>query len=159
MKHIQLTQGKHTIVDDEDFEYLNRYKWHAKFCNGGWYAIYAFWHGGRSYEIRMHRVLTLAPVGVLVDHRNFDSLDNRKQNLRLCNHQQSQFHRRSSNNSKSKYKGVSWHKGGKKWQSAIKHNRKSYHIGTFGNEIDAAKAYDSKAKEVFGEFAYLNFGE
>ena len=63
----------------------------------------------------------------------------------------------SSKVGSSKYKGVTWHKMGKKWVAAIQLNRKQYHLGHFSNEIDAARAYDEKAKELHGEFAYLNF--
>ena len=59
----------------------------------------------------------------------------------------------------SKYKGVYWHKKDKRWQAQIGENKKRTYIGSYTNEMDAARAYDKKAKELHGEFARLNFPE
>ena len=56
----------------------------------------------------------------------------------------------------SRYKGVSWHKGAKKWHSQIVKNGISIYLGLFTNELKAALAYNEKAVELFGDFAYLN---
>ena len=62
-------------------------------------------------------------------------------------------------NSSSKYKGVSWNKANKRFLATISCDGKTYHLGTFKDEIEAAKAYDKKAKQLFEEFAYLHFQE
>jgi len=93
----------------------------------------------------------------LVDHKNGNGLDNQKNNLRNCTNQQNHMNRRPKKNCTSKFKGVCRFKKDLKWTAVIKFNRKQIYIGIFGNEEDAAKAYDKKAKELFGEFAYLNF--
>jgi len=63
----------------------------------------------------------------------------------------------STASSTSKYKGVCWDKRNKKWGVTIQANKKKYHLGYFKDEIDAAKAYDKKAKKLHGQFACLNF--
>ncbi len=158
MKYIELTQGKRAIVDDEDFERINRWKWFAnKMRDGTYYAgrtkIFA---DGSKLHLKMHRIIMNAPRSVQVDHRDHDTLDNRKLNMRLCTSAQNAANRRPGNNGSSKYKGVSWWKRGEKWQSYIKHNYKKRWLGYFVNEIDAARAYDVAAKRLFGEFAWLN---
>ena len=63
----------------------------------------------------------------------------------------------SDKGSSSRFKGVSWGKSDNKWISAICVNQQRFRIGAFANELDAARAYDAKAREMFGEFARLNF--
>ena len=157
MKKIPLTQGQYAIIDDEDYDRVAQYKWRAVWGGRCFYAVHMFWNKGKRYEIRMHRFIMNAPKSILVDHRNYDGLDNRKENLRLCSHSQSQYHRRSCNKGTSRFKGVSLRKKNKKWQAQIKHNKKSIWIGEFIDEAEAAEAYDEKARELFGEFAHLNY--
>ena len=59
-------------------------------------------------------------------------------------------------NTSSKYKGVSWHKRIKRWSAKINYRKQAIHLGYFKDEIDAAKAYNAKAIELFGEYACLN---
>ena len=152
---IPLTQGKFAIVDAEDYDRLNRYQWHACKCKSTYYACRV--EGGKT--IRMHREIMHAPKGVIVDHINHNGLDNRKGNLRLCTHAQNCYNQRASSTGTSKYKGVCWHKCNRKWIARIRCDGKFYNLGDFENEIEAAKAYDDKAVELFGEFACPNFPE
>jgi len=107
----------------------------------------------------MHREIMNAPKGLDVDHIDGNGLNNRKSNLRLCTHAENVHNSRPMRNGSSKYKGVCWHKTYKKWYSSIGKTGKRFYLGRFDNEIDAALAYDKKAKELFGEFAYLNFAK
>lgn len=154
-KLIPLTQDKFAIVDAEDYDRLCKNKWHASKEGQTYYA-----KRKRSYKrISMHRVILSAPPGLEVDHINHNGLDNRKSNLRLCTHAENNRNRRPCTrpNQGSKYKGVSFIKKANLFVAAIRCNGKYYHLGRFKNETDAAKAYDKKAKELFGEFSYLNF--
>lgn len=159
MKKIPLTQGKQAIVDDEDYGRLKQYKWHCLKQPVNFYAVRSKKKGRNQTQLRMHRLIMGAPVGMDVDHRNHDGLDNRKCNLRLCTRQQNHRNRRKRKKCSSIYKGVCWDKVCNKWKSYIMKSYKSHHIGYFGAEFDAAKSYDAKAKELFGEFAKLNFPE
>ena len=106
----------------------------------------------------MHRLILKAEKGQVCDHINHNGLDNRRKNLRLCTNSQNFGNQRKRPNKSSIYKGVCFYKRDSKWQVGIECNYKKYYLGRFDNEIEAAKVYDKKAAELFGEFAYTNFG-
>jgi hypothetical protein len=93
----------------------------------------------------------------LVDHRNRNGLDNRRENLRPSTNSQNLGNRIGSPNSSSKYKGVHWDSTRGKWRTQAQHDGKTYRLGRFDSEEEAAAAYDRKALELWGEFALLNF--
>jgi len=106
----------------------------------------------------MHREITKAPPGLLIDHINTDSLDNRKANLRLATPSQNSCNtRRDKSNTYSRYRGVSFSKRKQKWFAAIRTDGKKLWLGYFDNEIDAAKAYDNAARIYHKDFARTNF--
>lgn len=154
MKRIPLTQGKFAIVDDEDYEWLNQWKWTLNRCGKDGKYLYAG-REANGKQIRMHRqILGLTKNDPeMADHINHNGLDNRKCNVRICSNQQNQANSKRKNVGSSKYLGVRWHNN--KWAASI--GKKRSHIGYYKNEIDAAKAYDKKAKELFGEYAHTNF--
>jgi hypothetical protein len=145
---IPLTQGKFTLVDNADYEWLNKHKWYV---NHG-YAVSGF-----PVRLRMHRlILGLDKTDSReCDHINGNKLDNRRFNLRICNKSQNQQNRISRTGS-SKYKGVTRHKKTGRWQAQIRHQGKRYYLGLYINEVEAAQAYNERAKKLFGEFARLN---
>ncbi len=151
-KLISLTQNKFTIVDNEDFERLNQYSWSAdkKEC-----TCYAKHNAGKRH-ILMHREILKAKKGQDIDHINHNGLDNRKCNLRFCTPSQNHRNQKPSKGGTSCYKGVSRHKKNSKWQVHIWLNGKNNYLGCYDNEIKAAKVYDKKALELFGEFACVN---
>lgn len=145
-KLIPLTQGKYAMVDNEDFDRVKDINWH--FTKQGYAS---------SYTVGlMHRFIMNAPDNLDIDHIYHDKLDNRKSQLRLAKHCQNMSNSRHRKGT-SKYKGVNWDITKNKWVSGIMLNYKRIHIGYFTDEEEAAKAYDKKALELFGEFAYLNF--
>lgn len=151
MKNIKLNTGQIAIVDDEDFEWLNKCKW---YFGSHKYA------GRGKYLKRMHvdimKKHNLYKNGLEVDHINRNGLDNRKCNLRMCTNAQNSANSAIRKHNTSGYKGVSWSKWNKKWGCSIGFNYKHLHIGYFRDKIEAALAYNKKAKELFGEFAYQN---
>jgi hypothetical protein len=155
VKYIPLTKGKFAIVDKEDFEKLNKYKWQASICS--WGATFYATHGIRHKTgLRMHRVIMGAKPGQVVDHINHDCLDNRKANLRVCSQTDNAKNRLVSRNNKCGYKGICWCKRYKKWEATIYINGKNKWLGYFSNVRNAVIAYNDAARKHHGEFAYLN---
>jgi hypothetical protein len=153
-RRIPLTKGKFALVDAEDYYQLSQFQW---FANGPTQTkFYAIRRYGQK-ALKMHRVIMNAPEDLFVDHIDHNGLNNCKTNLRLCTRAQNNRNIPPAKGKSSKYKGVGWDKGTKKWRTKIRFNTKLHHIGYFENEIEAAKAYDEKAVELFGEFACLNF--
>lgn len=106
--------------------------------------------------IRLHRlVLGVNDPGILVDHVDGDTFNNRRSNLRCVSNQQNQWNRKC-NLGRSKYKGVCWHKLAKKWKAAITYNYKTINLGLFRDEISAAKSYNCVARILYGTYASLN---
>lgn len=162
MKEIQLTQGKVALVDDSDFERVNQFKWYAQ---RGWYGTTGItWYARRAFQrslgrqgwIRLHQFILPGADGI--DHKNGNGLDCRKQNLRSATDAQNQGNRKKQAGASSKYKGVCWHRAARKWAAGICSRGVSKHLGVFVEEKEAAMAYDTEAKKLFGEFARLNFG-
>lgn len=156
MKFIELTQGKRAIVDEADFNFLDQWKWFVRNDNGRFYASRKASGPGERKNISMAQVIMDTPAGMDTDHVNGNTLDNRKSNLRIATRQQNIFNTSARKKSTSKYRGVSWYKRGKSWGARIGINGKLIWLGFFKNEIEAAKVWNIKAKELFGEFAKLN---
>jgi HNH endonuclease/AP2 domain len=152
-KEIKLSKGYIALVDDEDFEWLSKFKWHI----GGGYAIRTAQNDFKQITVRMHREILQAPKGLEVDHVNKDKLDNRRQNLRLASKSQNARNRGANKNNTSGFKGVSWNKRDNKWQALIRVHLKKKFLGYFDDPTEAAKAYDKAAKELHEEFANTNF--
>lgn len=157
-KEIPLTQDKVTLVDIENYDYLNQWKWFADKDrkNSIFYAKRSVLKNGKQTTLKMHREILKPPKDMEIDHKNRDGLDNRKCNLRLCNRSQNQMNKEIQRNNTSSYKGVSWHERGKKWQAYIRKDYKRKHLGLFNIKEEAALAYNEAAIKSFGEFARLN---
>jgi hypothetical protein len=159
-RRIGLTEGKFAIVDPQDFYWLNEFEWCAERFRGSFYAVRFNNTSDKSPRIlSMHREIMKAPKGVLVDHRNNGGLDNRRDNLRLANKSQNNTNKPKRANTSSRYIGVSYIKSRKCWYAQIVHQGKHKWLGTFHDEIEAARAFDRAAIEYHGEFARLNFPE
>lgn len=160
MKKIELTQGKFALVSDHRFDELNQWKWTASFHEGKWYAVRTVGSGLFKKHIIMHRqIMGVTDPNIEVDHIDNDGINNVDENLRVCTHAQNNYNKGKNKNNTSGFKGVSWHKAGNKYRADINLNGKQTHLGLFLSAEDAAHAYDNKAKELFGEFANLNFPE
>ena len=112
----------------------------------------------KNKNVKMHQVIMGTEEGKVIDHINSNGLDNRKTNVRFATSQQNSWNQRKQRgNSRSKYKGVHWEKKRKEWRARITFKGRVVHLGRFDTEEEAAMAYDGKAREFFGEFAWLNF--
>jgi hypothetical protein len=156
IKTISLTQGLFAIVDAEDYERVNQYKWHARCEHGYWYASRK--KDGRTYKL--HWEIIGRKDGLMVDHRNGNGLDCRKSNLRHCTRSENMMNSQKMRSEKTatscKYKGVRRSKNGK-FEARIMKDGKRISLGTFEKAEQAAKAYDDAAREQFGDFARTNF--
>ena len=143
---IPLSQGKSTIVDLEDYDLLNRYKWNTKKDGNNFYAVRGVWQNNTVKTIYMHRVITNAIPGKEIDHINGDGLDNRKCNLRFVTHRQNGQNKHVGKT--SRFPGVTWDKNRKRWTAQLRLNGKRHFLGRFPNEHEAFEAYKLKLAEI-----------
>ncbi len=158
MKKIPLTRGLFALVDDCDYESMSQHKWYALNSQWGFRAARSCRIDGKKRCVLMGRqILGLAHGDNLqADHANHNTLDDRRCNLRICTNQQNSYNRKRYKNSSSRYKGVSWYGAYAKWMGYIRSSGKNLFLGYFGKEDDAARAYNSAAQKLHGQYAYLN---
>ncbi len=152
-KSITLTRGYFASVDDEDFDWVNQWRWHfddryaARVENG--------------CKIYMHVEICLRhDLGyVEVDHKDQNKINNQKSNLRNSTPSQQTANQQRRSDNTSGYKGVTWLKRDRKWKAQICHNGTVINLGHYHDKVEAAKVRDREAIRLFGEFAVLNFPE
>ena len=151
MKEIVLTQGQVALVDDEDFEKLNQFKWYAHSAGYNWYAAR---RNNRKF-VYMHRLIMNAQKDEEVDHINGNGLHNYKVNMRLCTHQQNNVNKPMRRDNKTGIKGVRWDKTnkGKPFQAQLHVKGKHVYCKNFNNIKSAEFAYKTISNKYFGEFA------
>lgn len=180
MKLIKLTRGLFAKVDNEDYDFLIKYKWQAEPSYkkdgtiGNFYAVCAYKEDGVFIKDKMHRMILglKRNDGKFVDHKDHDGLNNQRENIRICQHYQNMTNRKKHRGT-SKYMGVSLHVTQNKyvskktgsikvyksasWWAKIVVNETQLSLGHFKSEEEAARCYDKFAKAIHGEFANLNF--
>jgi hypothetical protein len=155
-KQIPLTRNKIAIVDDADYEWLNRWKW---CCLANGYVMRretteSHPGGSRSRYVYMHRQIMDAPEGHYVDHINHDTCDNRRENLRVATPTESMRNTRALRGGTSPFKGVGLAR--RRWVARIQIEGEQIGLGRFLTQREAAAAYNEAAILHFGEFACLN---
>ena len=159
MKTIPLTRGYATIVDDDVYEWASQHNWYAwtNTTSGNTYAARRF---GETVLL-LHRAVMSARKGDIVDHKDGNTLDNQRSNLRNATHAQNmrnrRIHPKNPTSKKSQFKGVCWDKKRQMWKANITIGNKTKTIGCFASEKDAARAYDAASIKLSGAFAAPNF--
>ncbi len=155
MKTIKTKRGDEILVDDDDYEWLSSMKWNLDghgYAKNGKFLRRTENRKVRIKSVWMHRLIMNAQKGQMVDHKNRNRLDNRRENLRFATHSQNQANRKVT--SKHGFRGV--HKEGGKWVARC--SKDGVRSWTIHDTIEeAARGYDILAKELHGEFAALNF--
>jgi hypothetical protein len=162
MKLISLPHGHFTMVDDGDFEWLNKWHWFLKYNKSGIPYVVRNQHkaenGIKHTTIRMQRQI----LGLLngddrqADHIDGNTLNNQRYNLRACTQQQNAWNRGRWIKNKSGFKGVSFHAASGKWQAQACLNLHVIYLGLYLDKLDAAHAYNEFASKHHGQFARLN---
>lgn len=158
MKKIKLTKGQYTLVDNEDFERLNAYRWYIMW-NKTTKSFYAMRNSklvnGKYKTIHMAREIMQPPAKMVVDHINHDTLNNQKKNLRICTYSQNLMNRGKTSKNTSGFKGVCFYKVRKKWGAHIMVNQKQTYLGLFATPLLAYKAYCTACIKYHGEFSNI----
>jgi len=139
MKKIKLTRNEYTIVDDEDFESLNQFKWH--YSNG--YARRAVYINGKQKIIFMHRLIAQTPMGQETDHIDRNGLNNQKYNLRNVNHAENTRNATLRKDNKSGHRGVYFHAKTNKYVAQFRRYGQNKTLGYYGTLEQAAKAHEA----------------
>ena len=171
--------GTHTVlIDEEDWDKVKQYKWYLNKARTGKIYVRANIDnpagGVRIHEVNgkvykypkqttipLHRVIMNTPKGMYTDHIDGNTLDNRKENLRVCTNAQNCWNREKNKNNTYGYKGIKFDARRRlaPWQVYVGHHGNRIYVGNYATPEEAARAYDKKAKELHGDYARLNFSE
>ena len=160
-KLICLTRNQYAIVDDDLYDYINQWNWQAVTNgSGSYYAQRQIRNGKKRTLIKMVECVLLQEEGKQYHHINHFTLDNRRVNLVLIDTIQNLQLKRSHKGRpfSSRFIGVSqayFRKKTQKWVYRV--HCYSRHVGSFTDEVEAAKVYDKEAIRVFGPSVQLNF--
>lgn len=150
MKKIELTQDQVALVDDEDYEYLSQWKWGA-WWNKDTKSFYARRNDRNIKTYLMHRVVATTPRGMICDHKNHNTLDNRKENLRNVTPVQSNMNRKPKKNSLGE-PGI--RPMGRGYEVRMSIGRKPIICKTFPTLEEAVQVRDALISENHGEFSF-----
>jgi len=153
--YIPLTQGQNAIVDAEDYDRVRRHKWCLSRTGHQLYAQRRY----RGKTLRMHQFIMNPPKGMVVDHIDGNGLNNRRSNLRICTQRQNTWNHKYTKpeHASSQYVGVYRYKNRpEEWYARVQCNGDITDLGPFDSEIEAVRARDRTAIELFGEYARLN---
>lgn len=147
MKQIKLNKNKIALIDDVDLELTSKYKW---YLHTGSKKPYVYTNDGKGNSLLLHRLITSAPKGKVVDHINGNGLDNRRNNLRICSISENLVNQGPQKNNKSGVKGVSWNMG--QWLVQVKYKNKRVYAKRFKSLEQAREAYKIIATKYYGRY-------
>jgi hypothetical protein len=147
MKIIKLTKGYETIVDDETYKWAKHWKWCFQIGKNGHYAIHTLNQNKKTYRVRLHYLVIGVPLpGMVIDHINGNTLDNRAENLRFVTYQGNSLNKKMHR--EGRLPGIAWRNDRKKWRVYITINHKEKYIGLFNTEQEAHEAYMKAFNEI-----------
>ncbi|HEV2133395.1 MAG TPA: hypothetical protein VGR47_03960 [Terracidiphilus sp.] len=158
------THGTFVVrVDADDAVRISQHTWHLSVDRNGLYFLsHQKGPEGTLKSVKLHRLIKQCPDNLQVDHAG-GYLDLRKQSLRCATNAENGRNRQKHRHGVSRFKGVTWNRNHRCWIAQLMHNYQRHYLGSFPGtpegEIMAACAYDAKAKDLFGEFALVNFPE
>lgn len=144
------------IIDTADFLLVSMHSWSAAKDRKTFYAVRTLRINGKPTRIYMHSLILPPPSGLTVNHKDRNGLNNRRSNLRHATHRQQQEYQRLAGR---KYRGIHFVSELKRWRAMIRINGKNTYLGVFETPEEAARAFDTAARQHHGEFAALNFPE
>ncbi len=154
-KKLLLSEKKniYTTVSDEDYAWASQFKWSASLCanKGNYYAMRVVTTNKKRKSLKLHREISKCPSGMVVDHINGDTLDNRRENLRIVTHQENMSNQTKRKGS-SQYRGVTFKKDRQRWVAQIQVNGMRTYLGAFETEEEAAKAFLTAAEVHYGKY-------
>lgn len=153
---ITLTRGFEATIDDADFDRVSAYKWRVNVSEWGTYAVAWMRIESKGRHVYLHRFLMNFPDGKQIKFINGDTLDCRRENLQAATASEIHSERKLGPNNRSGFKGVSFNKKSGKFKAYIKHNGKLLYLGLFPTDIEAARAYNEKARALRGSLAFQN---
>jgi hypothetical protein len=153
-KQVPLSKGQVALVDDNDYErVMAAGPWVADRTKSAWTV--------RRWRVRLHLPLANfildAPIGCIVDHADRNPFNNQRSNLRIATRSENNHNRRKYKAATSAFFGVSRTRWSGRWRARINKDGIAYHLGTYDDPMQAARAYDKKARELYGIMARLNF--
>jgi len=160
-RRVALTRGQYAEIDESKAIELSVYRYHARLSHNGinYYAARCEKTKTGWRAVPMQNDVLTPPKGFVIDHvEASQTLNNRRFNLRIATKAENPRNARKMAECTSIYKGVYWRKNRSRWRAEITFNGKHIILGSwkFEDEKDAARAYNKKAVELFGEFARLN---
>lgn len=156
MKEIQLSQGKVALIDDDDFERVNQFKWSFGVSKRDKTIYVKRRDWSKKEYIKLHRFILNAPKNKQVDHIDGNGLNNQKSNLRLCSQSENKRNSKIYSNNTSGYKGVTFSRSNSKWIARVMVNKKYVNFGSYKTKEEAAIAYNNAAIKHYGNFARIN---
>lgn len=152
---IYLSNNHVALIDDEVSDIVGKHKWQACAVKN---LVYASRHVGKTKELLHHFLGKLwGWTFIRIDHKDHNSLNNTKDNLRPCTQSQNLANARMRSDNTSGFRGVIWDQQRGRYRAELRTNGKTKHLGRYLKAEDAARVRDAAAMEAFGEFATLNF--
>lgn len=156
--YIFFNDGSNFVIDADDFETVSEFTWFKG--KRGYPVAHTSRKSLEGYKtFTLHRLIFGFPSNYDIDHINGNKMDNRRDNLRGCNHQQNMFNQNKRSTNTSGFLGVSLMKNCGKFEAYIHPNGKKIQLGLFISAEEAAVARDKAAVQYFGSYARLNFPE